>query len=679
MNCKTISIRTKLLIIILSLTVISLGSLASLTYFFSKQYLVRSTQETALAIGTDYAVRVQMAVNEMLIHMQDLGSIQQVRSGTDQTYIVSALRETHKRLGSFDIITFIDMNGMGIRFNGSSADHNDRDFFKKVVSTQKPYVSDPIISKSTGKLSIQVAVPVFDNGKMTGVMNGSVSLERLANMLADVKFKDSGYGLLCDSSGVIIADARHPELIGKLSIGDNGTAAGANLENGKLDQRLITLFKLARESGNQVQGSYTFIDGINYVAVLTPINLPGNQNWIMVVMTPESEITREVDMLTRISLLVSFIFLFIAVVVAVYISKVFTKPISIITGEAMLLANNDLRLRQINIHSEDEIGQLGNSFKKMAKNLRNLLAKVQTQAESVAASGKELSASTQQSAQASNQVADVIGQIAQSSEQQNSAVSNMSSVAEAMSENIVQIVDNGKHVEDIAKDTAQVTTEGHQAINQIMIRMQEIGGESENVHKTIKKLVDGSQTINSMVNLISAIAGQTNLLALNAAIEAARAGEHGRGFAVVAEEVRKLSQDSNQAAHKIATLIQQHGHDMEVAIAAVQSNSDGVNAGMEAVNVAKDKFGNIADAVMHLSNKIQEIVKSLDQIAEGSSTLVESVHSIGLLNKENAMATQSVSAATEEQLASMQEIASACQLLAKIAGELQEETEKFKL
>ena len=64
-----------------------------------------------------------------------------------------------------------------------------------------------------------------------------------------------------------------------------------------------------------------------------------------------------------------------------------------------------------------------------------------------------------------------------------------------------------------------------------------------------------SEQIGGIVETITGIAGQTNLLALNAAIEAARAGEQGRGFAVVAEEVRKLAEESQQAAERSPTLI----------------------------------------------------------------------------------------------------------------------------
>lgn len=105
---------------------------------------------------------------------------------------------------------------------------------------------------------------------------------------------------------------------------------------------------------------------------------------------------------------------------------------------------------------------------------------------------------------------------------------------------------------------------------------------------TIGELGKGAQEIGEIVSLISSITRQTNLLALNAAIEAARAGEAGRGFAVVAEEVRKLAEESNQAAQKIEALVQRNQADMQQAISATNANSEGAKEGIKVVELAGD-------------------------------------------------------------------------------------------
>ena len=82
-----------------------------------------------------------------------------------------------------------------------------------------------------------------------------------------------------------------------------------------------------------------------------------------------------------------------------------------------------------------------------------------------------------------------------------------------------------------------------------------IQAEQELSQQIVDDLAIIPEKIAHLVNSITAIAKQTNLVALNASIEAARAGEHGRGFEIVAQEIRKLSDGSTDAAHKVQEAI----------------------------------------------------------------------------------------------------------------------------
>jgi len=672
------SIRVRLLLLFLPLLIISLIVLAGLSQYFSQSIVSKNVNETAKSLASDDAHRIQANINDRIMYLQFLASTAALRNSSDPQQIAAVMNDVFQRLGKYDVLTYMYLDGSGIRQDGSKANNNaDRDYFKAAVSQKKPYVSDPLISKLTHKLSVVIAAPVIENGNVVGVMSGTVQLASITDDIKDMKFQQTGYAFVLDDSGKIVADTKNPELNGK-TIVDAGQQNKED-QNSMLpvDAKLMQLF-LAAKDGNRSSGSYKMPDGQEYAVFFEPVEIAEGQKWLIAVTAPVTEIYSEVSRLTQILSIIAVILCLLAIGVVFYISKRFSKPIAQMRDEALMLAQGDLRERETTIASKDEIGQLSQGFSTMRTNLRKLVAQVQSQAEQVAASSEELTASAHQSADVANQVASSTGEIAQGTEQQAAAATHISEVAEQMTASTEQISVMASKVTEIAQDTSQEAAQGRQAVEQAVVQIQQIGQGSEAVQKAISELATGSQEIREIVNLISNIAGQTNLLALNAAIEAARAGEHGRGFAVVAEEVRKLAEESDQAAKQIGALIQKNMSNMDKTVAVTQSGYEGVKDGIVVVNSAGVTFEKITDAIMKLSEQIKKIADSINNMATDSRTMLTAIQQIDKISKDNAAETQSVSAAIEEQSASMQEIASSSQNLAVLASDLRSAAEKFK-
>jgi len=673
---KIRNIRTKLLLILLPLVFVVLSVLSGVSYYLSKQSLTESIDQTAMAVGTDYSNRVQNDMKLMLTRLEDLGNLQEIRTGTDKVQMAQAMAEGKKRFDMFDAVVFIAPDGSGLTSTGSTASYTDRDYFKQVMDTKKAVVSDPLVSKSTGKLAVVLAVPVTNNDQLTGVLVGTFSVERLTALIKDLKFLDTGYGQIADDSGVIIADPKLPQAVGKLNLLEKKINPDLKLPQTELDDHLVNLFKTTVGLGKQLKGAYSF-GAVPSVAVFTPIELPGGQRWIMMVEAPEVEATRETASLTRMMLMIAIACLAITALAIIIIAKRFTKPILLIRDECLFLAQGDLRERETGGFPEDEIGQLANGFQKLRTHLRELVVTIYSQAEQLAAASEELTASAEQSAQAAIHVATSIAEVATGAEEQLSAVDEASAVVEQMSASIQQISATTSEVAGQSVQAANKANEGNSLVNKAIYQMTQIEQTVNTSAKAVAELGDRSIEIGQIIITISGIAEQTNLLALNAAIEAARAGEQGRGFAVVAEEVRKLAEQSQQATKQIASLIGEIQGDTDQAVLAMGNGTREVNLGAEVVNAAGQAFQEIAGLVTQVSDQVKEISTTIEQMAIGSQQIVGSVNQIDCVSKRVTEEAQTVSAATEEQSASMEEIASSSQSLATLAQNLQEAVSKF--
>ncbi len=181
-------------------------------------------------------------------------------------------------------------------------------------------------------------------------------------------------------------------------------------------------------------------------------------------------------------------------------------------------------------------------------------------------------------------------------------------------------------------------------------------GQIDELSEDMQRLADEvsglgvlSEEIGSIVNAITAIAEQTNLLALNAAIEAARAGEHGRGFAVVADEVRKLAEQSSQAAAEITALVHQVQNGVHAAVDGMNRRAKQADEAVNSVSESGQVLHSILDAVTDMVGRMDEISSGIQQINTGG---------------------HEIAAAAEEQAASISEVATSAQNLTQIGDKL---------
>lgn len=656
------TIQAKLITTIGTILLCSLLVLSGANYVNGRNMLISETEAnlTQAAVGT--AEKVAGWFEARAAEVSVIGNSPSVRQAPREA-AVKYLTEEIKRTNTYLRLFVVDEKGNAVYSNGATSNITDREYFKQVMATGENCISDPVISKVDNKAVIVVAVPLKQDGKTVGMIGGTVTIDALNAMVKSMKIGETGFAYVVQNDGLAIV---HP---------DQEVVMKANLLK---DQGLSPELKAATERmlKGEVGIAQYQIQGIDKYLGYAPIR---GTNWGLGANVPTREITGRLSSFMMTSVIVVAVMLVIGLASVLYFARRIASPIRLINAAVGQVAAGDLAQPPVEVNAKDELGQLAQAVNAMKDNLRTLVRQVAHAAEQIAASAEEFTASAGDSAQAANQMAAAITAVAEASEQQLSSVSSTTKVVDQMSGSIKEIAHDTKDAAGRADKAAEAARNGIRVIGQAVSQMTNIEEAVASSAKVVVKLGERSVEIGQIVDTITNIAGQTNLLALNAAIEAARAGEHGRGFAVVAEEVRKLAEQSEEAAKQISVLIGEIQGDTELAVNAMEKGTHVVTDGSNLVQSAGRVFGDIAGHIEEVSGQVGNISSAAQQVAAGSQTIVNAIKQIEENTTTVAGEAETVSATTEEQSAAMEEIAASSQSLAKMAAELNEMVRQFKI
>jgi len=501
-------------------------------------------------------------------------------------------------------------------------------FRKTILATNKELKPIQGLEKGVAGLGIRGLVPVFHNNKHIGSVEFGMS------------FGQSFFDSFKEKYSVDIA--LHIERDGRFDI------FGSTLAN----KSLLTTEQLKQAMSGDSAAGDTENNGISYASYARVVkDFSGNPLGVLEIAMDRSTYVAAIDSTRNLTLLIGGVALLIGLLIAWYIGRSITGPISKAVEAMNDIAEGEGDLtKRLDQSGKDEIAQLSGAFNQFAERVHGIILQV--------------SGSTAQLASAAEQMATVTQETNKGVQQQQSETEQVATAMNEMTATVQGVAHHATEASGAAKSADDEAHAGKAVVGKTISSINALADDIDNATTIINKVETDSVSISAVLEVIRGVAEQTNLLALNAAIEAARAGEQGRGFAVVADEVRTLASRTQESTREIQQVIERLQEGARQAVQAMEASRNGSQESVELAGAAGESLNAITEAVTTISDMNIHIASAAEEQGCVAEEINKNVVNISHIVQQTAEGAQQTFHSSND--------------LARLATELQELVGQFK-
>ncbi|MDB5055967.1 MAG: hypothetical protein JWM44_4017 [Bacilli bacterium] len=400
--------------------------------------------------------------------------------------------------------------------------------------------------------------------------------------------------------------------------------------------------------------------------------------WSLVGYTTVNELVAQTQKIYRFTVIMAICAIVFAIIVGWFAVRMFGRPLVKLRNIMKVSEAGTLSVRT-SFKSNDEIGQLGESFNQMMINFTSLINNTNASAAKVLEMAQILHNSSRATAKSADEIVIVTKDIAEGSSELSSVAERSNILTQQLYEKLSEVISANERMSGIAGDVRINSDKGIAFSKEVIAKTNDTNVLTQEMFEKVNGLRESAASIQKVLELLNNMAKQTNILSLNASIEAARAGAAGKGFMVISHEIRNLADQSKQSIEVVGRITLNIQKDIDDAVNSIEKAYPVFKEQIHMVQETDHIFTKVSGYMGDYTNQLNLVIRYIAELQQSQHALSEAMYHVSATSQESAASTEQVAALSTEQLDTSKHLVSLSEELEMLSEELGKSLSKFSI